>query len=70
MRDIWWEPCAAWSNRWGEYVLPPACWIQKPLPDTSLPGNLSPLALLFGSKSHDSRDILPPTWSTLSQVET
>ena len=59
IQDVLSELCAAWPRCWDEYVSP-ACWIKRTLPDTSLPGNMSPFELLFGRKLRTTLDTLVP----------
>ena len=59
IQDVLSELCAAWPKRWYEDVVL-VCWIKRNLPDTSLPGKMSPFEILFGHKPRTTLDTLVP----------
>ena len=57
----------AWPDRWDEYVAP-ARWVERNLPDSSLPSNMTSFELLFSRKPRASLDSLVPLLDDAKQL--
>ena len=66
LQDMQTELCRAWPHRWGECVAP-ACWINRNLPDSSLPSKMTAFELLFGRKPRMFLDSLVPLLEDATQ---
>ena len=58
----------AWTDTWNEHVAP-ACWIERNLPDLSLPSNMTSFELLFSREPRASLDSLVPPFDDAKQPD-